>query len=223
MINLTLMSDIHCRWEAFSPPPEDTPRPDAVLIAGDITNRGDNCSHSEWYKAYGWFEAWREYLGPSVPIYWIGGNHDFGAEQFAQHSAHLATFIQGRCTATPWGEIIMGLNMSPCYDLPLLAQRWTAMTASEAEEKAYYVDRPAVDIILSHAPMYQHLDEVPPGINLGSKELSSLVKRTEPKLLIHGHVHEQASEKPMNFGSTTIYNVATLMCNITHDPQRQDP
>jgi 3',5'-cyclic AMP phosphodiesterase CpdA len=97
MTQLLLMSDLHCQWKAFSPDALAPGYIDGVIIAGDITNYGQN----QWYEAYGFFEEWRDFLGDK-PLYWVGGNHDFGAKEFAAKTQHLATFVQDRLVQTPW-------------------------------------------------------------------------------------------------------------------------
>jgi Icc-related predicted phosphoesterase len=210
MPNLLVMSDLHCDFERFSPEAigAEPGSFDGLIIAGDITNRGDNCLTSEWYKAYGFFEAWRDFLGPRPPIYFIGGNHDFGITEFAGHVSHLATFIQDKgVITTPWHKnfldfddnpvpiTIAGFNLSPCYTLPLLEKRWTNMTANEAFEIDYWASAPYADIVVSHCPAFGIMDFAN-GLNLGSKPLLAYLKKNCPDLFVCGHIHEDIGFKP---------------------------
>jgi Icc-related predicted phosphoesterase len=228
MTQLLLMSDIHCQWKAFSPETLAPGYIDGVIIAGDITNYGQN----QWYEAYGFFEEWRQYLNnlagteatDTMPIMWIGGNHDFGAKEFATKTQHLATFVQDQLVQTPWdGRTIRGFNLSTCFDLPLLANRWERMTADPVQDECYFMnswkDEPLGDIIVSHCPPHGYLDLAPRGQNIGSPGLTKLLEtHTGPELVVCGHVHESIGFIPRDVGpfpGTRVYNVATTHTVIT--------
>jgi Icc-related predicted phosphoesterase len=213
MANILCLSDIHCQWQYFKPD-ASWAQYDAIIIAGDITNRGDNCSRSEWYAAYGWFEAIKNALNPAAPLYFIGGNHDFGVRQFASHVSSLATWLEpGKLLKTPWGDTITGANLSPCHGMPSLESRWAYMTADVLKEKYYWNAIPPADILVTHCPPEGVLDDVG-YVRIGSQPCGSYITEYKPKLVICGHVHEEAggfkiaSSKP--FKGTSIYNVATI-------------
>jgi Icc-related predicted phosphoesterase len=212
--SVLIMSDIHCKWRDFSPE-EINPGPvDGIIIAGDITNYGGD----EFYSMYGWLAEWREYLteqgSGERPIYYIGGNHDIGLKEFSSHFKDLATYIERSPVVTPWGgRTIVGANMSPCYDVPQLAKRWTNMTSSPEEENWYFDTLPPADIVVSHCPPATCLD-LSHSKSLGSMGLYRYIDDWVPDVVICGHIHECGSQsksaisKP--FQGTTVYNTA---CN----------
>jgi Icc-related predicted phosphoesterase len=206
--SVLIMSDIHCNWRGFSPE-EINPGPlDGIIIAGDISNYGGD----GFYSMYGWLAEWRKYLGDHPPIYYIGGNHDIGLKEFSSHFKDLATYIERTPVVTPWGgRTIVGANMSPCYDVPQLAKRWTNMTSDPAKENNYFYTLPPADIVVSHCPPANCLD-LSHSKHLGSMALTRYIGAWVPEVVIAGHIHEcggqskSAISKP--FQGTTVYNTA---------------
>jgi len=225
-IKLLAISDIHEDFEAFAP--ETLPEADLCVIAGDLTNYGlrGNWRLSRanlrilqaWAKAAdlsAWqgqeiarAKAWLEAMSRRYPVFWIPGNHDIGIENETFGVIPNCEGILNR-TVEFNGLRLYGVSMSPCYDLPALAEQWDYMTADPEEERAAY-DFPPVDIVVSHCPPYGCLDSgvglgarIPP---LGSLCLREYIERNAPRLVLCGHIHEAAGHARL--GPTDIFNVA---------------
>ncbi len=81
-------------------------------------------------------------------------------------------------------------------------------TAFELEEDALYngLKRNASKgmILMTHAPSYGILDEIPSGANVGSPAIKRIVDEYEPILALSGHIHEAIGSKVV--GKTTFVN-----------------
>lgn len=196
-MTILALSDIHDCFAWFDPKTMCAGKNiDLIIIAGDITNTGET-KHAK---------KWIEELNKYAAVFWIPGNHDLGVKR-------SDTFGDTNIL----NEVIhfneysfLGLSMSPCYDMPHLAERWDHMTAREDIEKAYYelYANQTVDIVLSHCPPYSELSEVADGVNIGSKYLLEYIKKYQPKIVICGHCHQMGGEEIM-IGKTRVINVAT--------------
>ncbi len=81
-------------------------------------------------------------------------------------------------------------------------------TAFELEEDALYdgLKKNASKgmILMTHAPSYGILDEIPSGANVGSPAVKRIVDEYEPILALSGHIHEAIGFKII--GKTTFVN-----------------
>jgi len=59
-------------------------------------------------------------------------------------------------------------------------------------------------ILMTHAPSYGILDEIPSGLNVGSPAIKKIVDEYSPILAMSGHIHEAIGCKVMN--GTTFVN-----------------
>jgi hypothetical protein len=62
-------------------------------------------------------------------------------------------------------------------------------------------------ILLSHAPPYGCLDKIHSGKHIGSKLLLEAIKKSYPKLVLCGHIHEARGKAKI--GKTVIYNIGS--------------
>jgi uncharacterized protein len=192
-MKLYLCSDIHNDFhKAFPKEPVD-----AILCAGDITNYGK----TEEYREAG---AWLTRISKLAPVAYIPGNHDLGlgSVQLNARSRNVLEEMQDLK-----GLSIYGASLSVCYAAPKLATIWDNMTCNQQAEKAYYEDIPPCDILLSHSP--------PSGVtgtdkewgDIGSAELRKWIVRSQPRLVVCGHVHEPIAREEF-IGRTRVLNVA---------------
>ena len=61
-----------------------------------------------------------------------------------------------------------------------------------------------IDILMTHAPSYGILDEIPSGLNVGSKGIRAIVDRYHPEVALSGHIHEAIGIKDV--GGTLCIN-----------------
>jgi len=202
-MKLLTISDIHGHFNNF--PPQSLPEADVVLICGDFTNEGVYLP-PEVNKA----QQWIQHMAARYPqVLYILGNHDLAMQndcfeqegQAIQNIAHKVTMLEGRR--------FVGADLSPCFDLPNLAEEWERMTADATVDAAYFDTLPPADIVVSHCPPFGLLDEFRhpgSGWHLGSPGLRRYIEKVQPLLVVFGHIHEGSGET--RIGNTQVVNVA---------------
>jgi Icc-related predicted phosphoesterase len=213
-VKILAMSDIHCQWDKFVV--KDMPAADVVVMAGDITNWGLR-QPSEMIKADFLLKVLaRKYK----QVLWIPGNHEIAVPphhfDYSCHYGDITSLYHRACSLHDSGDdaryLFQGVSCSPCYDLPHLADTWDYMTASEEKEKAVYESLLPCDILVSHSPPLNCLDNagyvIGKGeVHIGSKYLVEYIEKHQPKLVICGHVHGYGG-KEARIGNTRVVNVA---------------
>jgi Icc-related predicted phosphoesterase len=219
-MKLLIISDIHEQWYKFSPKKiKDSltliDYPEAILIAGDITNLGiEGINQLVKDTMLNWLEDLRDTF--NCPLYWIPGNHDIGcnnlyATNLNKSKSCIFNCLNQKMSLPGFKLNIVGMSMSTCYDMPDLVNTWCNMTAKKETEKAYYeqfydlVDKNT--IILSHCPPLGILDSTDRGQHIGSQELRKLIDTKSPLVVVCGHVHNCGGEKEI-FKNTVVYNTA---------------
>lgn len=173
---------------------------DAMFHCGDYTNKGFLGSIDDLKKL--------NYLHSiKTKIIHIPGNHDLGVgyNNFFGINA-LDQIIEFG------GHKILGLSLSPCYDMPFLYHINENVVMDREVEKNYYLSKPYADIILSHCPPANCgiLDITRDGRSIGSKYLYEYILTNKPKYVFCGHRHtEDTLEYYLHESGTYIYNVAT--------------
>lgn len=107
---------------------------------------------------------------------------------------------------SPWTQTFVGMNPK--------CKAFTLDTEEELAEK-WLTCPNDVDIIVTHCPPYDILDETTEGIKTGSPSLLKLICEKKPILSIFGHIHEQ--------GSKSIDLGFTLCINASHVNERYEP
>lgn len=213
MINRSWLvaSDIHGSadlWDSIYDEVERYKTITTVVLCGDLTNSGVNPStlvdSSSEYVDFLLAQYNVKRLGELVPLYWIPGNHDhgIGASDFDFHNVHN---IDNR-TVKIDGLSVHGINQSPCFDLPWLAQEWRNMSDRPEVDAAAFGFEP-VDIVVSHCPPLGILDRIGDA-SAGSPALRQYILDYKPKHIFCGHVHEHGGEVE-HLGETNIANMAT--------------
>lgn len=171
---------------------------------GDLMNSG---TETEWAARMMWLSKVTckyKYLCP--------GNHDFymalygGAAEAELRSLGFVTLNQ-RVAQLPGGITIGGM---PCV---VNLRKWAFnFVEEEWEDRLEAMGR--VDILVTHSPPLGWNDYVPighrtrPG-HAGSRALKDYVAKHQPRLHLHGHIHEGYGVTVV--GDTTIVNAA--MCD----------
>lgn len=151
-------------------------RADALLALGDLAD-------SVILQAA---EAWR-----TAAVFAVRGNHDSDAPFPPPiFDLHLRTAEFG-------GLRFGGLN--GCWQYK---PRGSFLYYQE-EAEAFLADFPAVDVFISHnSPRRVHDRE--DGVHTGFSALNSYVERVAPRLLLHGHQHQ---ERETRVGATRVLGV----------------
>lgn len=194
------ISDLH----GFLP---TIPKGDVLLIAGDIVPMDCHSvrAGAAWLDTT--FRKWLESL-PVERVIATWGNHDFVAENRRKDWVP---------PDLPWSVLVdrsMRIYVEGTdeylnvYGAPWQATRgWAfAMPEEELEEKWKLIPS-GLDVLLTHGPSYMVLDRAM-GTRFGSKSLLQAVDYKQPRVHIHGHIHE--SHGDVVIGTTHVYNVALV-------------
>lgn len=204
-MKILCMSDTHGRL-----PNLNLQNIDLVLHAGDWTyrNKLDYIGQIEDFETR--FLPWINNIRKKVPFYWTLGNHETFYEYLRddtfkkdmKKSGLLLdeyTVVNGlKIWGNPWTPYFCGWGFNE-YDTP------------QGLGEIYKKIPEDVNIIISHGPVYGIHDivEYPHSKHAGSKELASRVKEIKPKLIVSGHLHDDA-----NYGwikrEETLYIGASL-------------
>ncbi|MFB3737339.1 MAG: metallophosphoesterase [Candidatus Velamenicoccus archaeovorus] len=188
----------------------DRPRPDLVISCGDLP-----------------FD-YLEYLVTrlSVPVLYVPGNHDpdlrARGEPVYPPGPRVEAFedppgpgggtnVDGRIVGVK-GVRVAGLGGSiryrpgpNQYTQAEMRRRARRLRWRAAREGA--CARGGVDVLVTHAPPRGLGDGDDPA-HVGIEALEPLVRRLEPRLLLHGHVHPYGMKQPDRLiGSTQVVNV----------------
>ena len=91
---------------------------------------------------------------------------------------------------------------------------WSFMESEERLKERWKLIPNDVDILMTHGPAFELLDEVPSGENTGSPSLLKVIERIRPKLFESGHIHNSYGET--TYGGITIVNAA--ICTEAYKP-----
>jgi len=161
-------------------------QPDVVVAAGDIISY----IHPE--------KTFAQLNGMSVPMLMVRGNSDPGyiEKQFEKFS-NLTSLHLNRVTVK--SVAFTGLSGT----IPLPFRNRVRLFEKHLMKRAY----PLIDaqtVVVVHPPPWGILDQVMGRFHSGSKLVRDLVEKTQPKLLICGHIHEAAGIETI--GQTLVVN-----------------
>ncbi len=195
-MKILAFTDFHGNQEAYQAAKRliANEEPDFVLVAGDIINYDANQARK--------FLA--ELASAGRAVYFVPGNMD-SAELGGWPGTENVRGIHGRYESLE-GISLIGLGGSPHGPFR------TVFEYSE-EEATRLLDTAAKDyqggrlILVSHCPAKDtRIDLVSSGDHVGSMSVRKFVEKTQPVLVVSGHVHE--AQGIDNLGLTTLVNTA---------------
>lgn len=162
------------------------PEGDAIIHAGDISTRGRT---EEIIEFLDWFKN----LPYKYKIF-ISGNHDFYFERTP--SAEIEKLIPPNVIyLNDSGINIEGINIWGSPITPTFFN-WAFNRDRGKEISAHWDLIPSnTDILITHGPVYNILDEVTRGGNVGCEDLLKKINAVKPKVHIFGHIHEAYGQK----------------------------
>ena len=122
----------------------------------------------------------------NVPLAYVQGNHDTA---YDRHAPEGCVSIDGRVCDFQ-GLRIMGLGGSIRYNDQVHGFTEAEMRRRAARMTLLAQATGGVDIVVTHAPArgYGDLDDLP---HRGFEAFDTLLERTKPLYMLHGHVHMQ--------------------------------
>ena len=144
-----------------------------------------------------------------APVYYVHGNHD---GRYAQFPPEGCACIEDKLV-TYQGVRILGLGGSALYSGG--PHQYTERQMRRREFRAGFQIRRAkgVDLIVTHAPPKGFGDDADYA-HRGFACFETLLRRWQPKALIHGHIHLLYGTPRVQYcGSTAVIN-ATRRCDL---------
>lgn len=160
----------------------DIPIPDGDILihAGDCTDGG---TRNETNNFLQWFSSQPHQHKILVP-----GNHDF----FFEKQRNLATVHPDIHLLIDEGLEIEGIKFWGSPATPDL-HNWAFNRQRGSDIKKHWDLIPDdTDVLITHTPPYQILDEIDGGIHLGCEELTKSLTIVKPKVHLFGHIHQAA-------------------------------
>lgn len=204
-MKLIVTSDIHGHLPNIS-------ACDLFIIGGDIfpkeTDR-DIEAQTNWYHDV--FAPWIDTL-PCKYVVMTAGNHDYYLEKLYQEK-HLNMLSSSKLKILCNNMITLdGLRI---YGTPnsLPLKKNFAFCQDSAEIRETFGKIPSsLDILIAHAAPYDigRLAGVEDGLDVGSPELSDVLKDRKIRFVFCGHIHN-GNHKRVKWNGMTLYNVSR--CN----------
>lgn len=170
---------------------------DMIIHAGDMTSSG---SLSECIRFFDWFSQ----LPYKYKVV-IAGNHDFFFEKAPQEviNEFLASYPDVIYLNDSGVEIeglkIWGSPITPYF------YNWAFNRIGSAITNHWDLIPLDTDILISHGPIYGYLDMTNEKENTGcSYLLDKVVKMSNLKLFVHGHIHEAYGRFDIDQGPVLI-------------------
>lgn len=209
-IRILAISDTH--GHKISLPSPDTY--DVVIHSGDFcSNWSIGIRSIEEPRQESWLrqsaQELQDWLNPTrdKQVYILRGNHDFVDPGIVL--AGLGWKTLDRQTQDIGDLRVFGFP----YTNYLAGEWWGELTPEhmDAAVSMYLPEIETCDIFVSHGPLYGVLDRNRNGIHCGIKSLKLALRSLKklPKLMLHGHIHEQFSRAPIEWFGMKIYNSAT--------------
>ena len=210
---------------------------DLLIVAGDLTARDTLDEHLDFIK---WC-AWQSYK----KIVYISGNHDNKALREPVNNKKIVYLCDSGTEFVLYPELEM-MEKGKVYERPkfkIWGSPWTrrfkgmnphcmAFTVDTEEELAekWALIPDDVDILVTHAPPYDHLDHIRTKWNdreaVGSESLYwEITERIVPKIHIFGHIHESYGiEKREDFypAQSSNFTIITYV-NASQVNERYEP
>lgn len=191
MVTIDCISDTH----DFFPTLEGG---DVLIHAGDATMIG---SEKQILRFLNWYQA-----QPYKHKILIAGNHDFGFEKnsiYAEECARKGIHYLNDSGIEIDGIRYWGSPVQPWFGNwafnrdrgPDISQHWDLIPQG-------------TDILITHGPPINILDETQEGDRVGCADLLRAVERVNPRYHIFGHVHEAYGQ--LTQGPTTFINASIL-------------
>ena len=152
----------------------------------------------------------------NVPLLYVQGNHDAA---YDRHAPEGCVSVDGR-VVDAGGLRVMGLGGSIRYNPEVHGFTEAEMGRRAARMALLASATGGVDLLVTHAPArgYGDLDDLP---HRGFEAFGTLLERTRPRYLLHGHVHlqygriERVREHPC--GTTIVNCCGSYVLDIPDD------
>jgi Icc-related predicted phosphoesterase len=189
-MKLLLFSDLHTDTAAAARLVELARGVDVVIGAGDFANMRHN-------------------VGACIPVLskikaptlLVAGNNESHDELVAACKSWPQARVFHGTGATIDGVPFFGLGGG----IPITPFGPWSWDFSEADAERILRDCPAHSVLVSHSPPKGFVDKASSGQSLGSTAVRDAIVRTQPRLVVCGHIHACAGQRA-EIGKTTVIN-----------------
>lgn len=189
LMKVIVISDTHSQHAQIQ-----LPAGDLLIHAGDITSIGKEKEVKDFLN---WFES-----QPHPNKIFIAGNHDFYLEQ-TDASVIKKIIPPGVVYLKDKGTIVEGLSIWGSPYTPWF-NNWAFSKQPGRQINTHWKKIPeGTDILITHGPPFQILDELASGILAGCPELNKRILEIRPKYHLFGHIHEGYGKK-RRMGTTHV-------------------
>lgn len=199
MIRLVCISDFHTYF------PQDLPKGDILVIAGDATFEGR-------YEELKLLNSDLEKMSHKHKVF-VAGNHDLMFENSPDAARSLTPAITHYLNDS--GCEIEGIRFWGSPVTPYF-HNWAFNRFPEEIKKHWDLIPEGIDVLVTHGPPYGILDllvpESPIPKHLGCPLLTARVKEVKPGLHVFGHIHENGGSAK-RIGKTLYVNASLLNDN----------
>jgi uncharacterized protein len=190
-MKLVAFADVHDRFHAVTRILQQIDPVDVILIAGDITTNG---TPDDVQRA---IAAWQPFAPTLLAV---AGNMDSPA--IDQKLEQLGVSINASCREI--GQIaFLGCSAAPIsigtpYEIP------EAEITERLERGFAQIQQARQCVVVPHAPPRGTVDRTQSGRSAGSQAIREFIDRTQPALVVCGHIHEARGQ--LREGSTLVVN-----------------
>lgn len=192
---------------------------DLLIVAGDLTAKDEQEQHQEFKE---WLLA-QNYRRKIL----IAGNHDNHIQRCElpryddgiDYLEDSGTEFEGlKIWGSPWTAQFSGINPKCCA----FTKNYDCNTDYWLEEHWNFIPDDT-DILITHCPPYDILDETLDGEKVGSKTLLAKSLKVAPRLHIFGHIHEQGGKQLVFKRPGHGKENNTIYVNCSHVNQKYKP
>lgn len=202
-MKLILISDTHEQHDQVK-----IPEGDVLIHSGDFTNQGDIYAIEKFVK---WF-------GSQKPKYKLlcYGNHELGTEFGAKREKALKLFKdEGIIYLEDSSVVIDGIKFYGSPIQPFFFNwEWNRQRGAEIKKHWDKIEEDT-NILFTHGPAFNRLDQTPSGEKVGCKDLLNRISELRQlKLHVCGHIHHSYGQIEID----KVKFVNASVCNEKYKP-----
>ncbi len=180
-------SDLHRAAPAARKLVEMSQEADLVIAAGDFTNHRQDLAG-----------AMALLDGLKAPVVMVPGNNE-SEDELRAAAPKDAVVLHGQ-SAEVAGLRIFGIG----YAIPVTPFKDWSCDLTEEQGAAMLAGCENVDILVTHSPPKGVVDVTSQGLSLGSTAVLETIKRTQPPLVVCGHIHDCWGQSAQVGGSRVV-------------------
>jgi len=189
-MRILAFSDLHRDLDRASALVEASADAELVIGAGDFASVHEGLAET--------IDALAPIEAPTLLV--PGNNETADALREATAGWEAATVLHGEGTELD-GLEVFGLGAG----VPVTPWDWS-FDLTEEEAAELLAGCPHAGVLVSHSPARGHVDESSAGDHLGSVAVLEAIERTQPQLVVCGHIHESWGRES-SLGPTRIANL----------------